>query len=78
MSDLLERYSFHQIIGLIATEGIHYMGTLDLRDGVVSKAFGREKILWAMAEEYDPDNWQEIWDNKLQKARASTPYGKLQ
>eukprot|EP00210_Caulerpa_lentillifera_P000698 g675.t1 len=61
--------------GLIATEGIHYMGTLNLRDGVIMKAFGKDDIIWAMSDEYHPDNWQEIWDEKLQKARASTPYG---
>lgn len=77
MKDLLERYTFHQVVGLVASEGIHYLGTVNIRDGVVMKAFGREKTIWVTADEYHPENWEEIWDNALMKARASTPHGIL-
>lgn len=75
MKDLLERYTFHQVVGLVASEGIHYLGTVSIRDGVAMKAFGREKTIWVTADDYHPQNWEEIWDNVLMKARSSTPHG---
>lgn len=89
MKELFQVLPDRQIFDLIRTDGVEYLGSIKLRvrflsfmkrrclfqEGVAMKGFGNEKIIWEVHEQGTDAPWDQIWQKRLEPARASTAFG---